>query len=410
MNHRNFVPRGIQSVRAEGASPEIKALVEGVNRAFEEFKSEHTKQLDAVRAGLPSADITAKVEKIGADLDSLQKAIDEHSVKLAAAQMNGGKQLKDKEYTDAFKSHMRKGDVQASLSKGTDADGGYLAPVEWDRTVTDKLVLVSPMRAISGSQSISTNGYTKLFNLGGTASGWVGEAAARPNTNGPTFASLAFTTGELYANPAATQQLLDDALIDLETWLAGEVQTEFARQEGAAFVSGDGTNKPNGILTYLTGGSNAATHPFGAIGLVNSGAAAAITSDGVVDLIYDLPSEFTGNARFIMNRATQGIVRKLKDGQGNYLWQPSYVAGQPATLAGFPLTEVPDMPDVAANATPIMFGDFKQGYLVIDRIGVRVLRDPFTNKPFVSFYTTKRVGGGVVNPEPLRAMKVAVAA
>jgi HK97 family phage major capsid protein len=403
-----FVPRGIVAVRADAGMPEVKALIENLQKAFAEYKTEHTKQLDAVKAGLPTADITAKVEKIGADMDVLQKAIDDTNVKMAAAQMAGGAQLKDKEYTEAFKSHMRKGDVQASMSKGTSTDGGYLAPVEWDRTVTDKLVLISPMRAISGVQPISTNGYSKLFNLGGTASGWVGEAAARPNTNGPQFASLNFTTGELYANPAATQQLLDDALIDLETWLANEVQIEFARQEGAAFVAGDGANKPNGILTYITGGTNAATHPFGAIELVNSGAAAAITSDGVVDLIYDLPSAYTGNARFIMNRATQGLIRKLKDGQGNYLWQPSYVAGQPSTLAGFPITEVPDMPDVAANATPIMFGDFKQGYLVIDRIGVRVLRDPFTNKPFVSFYTTKRVGGGVVNPEPLRGLKVAV--
>jgi HK97 family phage major capsid protein len=403
-----FVPRGIVAVRADVGMPEVKALIENLQKAFAEYKTEHTKQLDAVKAGLPTADITAKVEKIGADMDVLQKAIDDTNVKMAAAQMAGGAQLKDKEYTEAFKSHMRKGDVQASMSKGTSTDGGYLAPVEWDRTVTDKLVLISPMRAISGVQPISTNGYSKLFNLGGTASGWVGEAAARPNTNGPQFASLNFTTGELYANPAATQQLLDDALIDLETWLANEVQIEFARQEGAAFVAGDGANKPNGILTYVTGGTNAATHPFGAIELVNSGAAAAITSDGVVDLIYDLPSAYTGNARFIMNRATQGLIRKLKDGQGNYLWQPSYVAGQPSTLAGFPITEVPDMPDVAANATPIMFGDFKQGYLVIDRIGVRVLRDPFTNKPFVSFYTTKRVGGGVVNPEPLRGLKVAV--
>jgi HK97 family phage major capsid protein len=402
------VPRGIIAVRADGGLPEVKALIDNLNKAFADFKSEHTKQLDAVKAGLPTADLTAKVEKIGADMDVLQKAIDDTNVKMAATQMAGSVQVKDKEYTEAFKSHMRKGDVQASMSKGTSTDGGYLAPVEWDRTVTDKLVLISPMRAISGVQQISTNGYSKLFNLGGTASGWVGEAAARPNTNGPQFASLAFTTGELYANPAATQQLLDDALIDLETWLANEVQIEFARQEGAAFVAGDGANKPNGILTYITGGTNAATHPFGAIGLVNSGAAAAITSDGVVDLIYDLPSAYTGNARFIMNRATQGLIRKLKDGQGNYLWQPAYVAGQPSTLAGFPVTEVPDMPDVAANATPIMFGDFKQGYLVIDRIGVRVLRDPFTNKPYVSFYTTKRVGGGVVNPEPLRGLKVAV--
>lgn len=403
------VPRGIVAVRAD---TEVKALVDGVNRAFEQFKAEHTKQLEAVKAGLPASDITAKVEKIGADLDSFQKALDEHSVKMAAIEMGGagGTKLRDAEYTDAFKAHVKKGDINAALNKGADEQGGYLTPIEWDRTITNKLVLISPMRQLCQVQSVSKAGFSKLFNLGGTASGWVGETDARPQTNTGTFASLAFGSGEIYANPAATQGILDDSEIDLETWLAGEVQREFAKQEGLAFVSGDGTKKPTGILTYVTGGANAAVHPFGAIELVNSGAAADITSDGIIDLIYELPSAFTGNARFTMNRNTQRSVRKLKDGQGNYLWQPSYVAGQPATLAGYPVTEVPDMPDIAANATPILFGDFQQTYLIIDRIGVRVLRDPYTAKPYVLFYTTKRVGGGLLNPEPMKGMKIAVAA
>ncbi|KAF1064935.1 phage major capsid protein [Burkholderia gladioli] len=401
------VPRGIVLVRAE--TPDVKALVEGVNRAFEQFKAEHTKQLEAVKAGLPSSDFTAKVEKIGADLDSLQKAIDEHSVKMAALEMGGasGKSLRDAEYTDAFKAHVKRGDVQAALNKGADEQGGYLTPVEWDRTIIDKLVLISPMRQLAQVQAVSKAGFSKLFNMGGTASGWVGETDARPQTGTGTFKSLSFASGEIYANPAATQQILDDSEIDLETWLANEVQTEFARQEGIAFLSGDGENKPNGILTYVTGGANAAVHPFGAIETVNSGAAAAATSDGVIDLIYDLPSAFTANARFAMNRNTQREIRKLKDGQGNYLWQPSYVAGQPATLAGYAITEVPDMPDLAANSTPVLFGDFQQTYLIVDRIGVRVLRDPYTAKPYVLFYTTKRVGGGLLNPQPMRAMKIA---
>ncbi len=301
---------------------------------------------------------------------------------------------------------MKKGDVQASLNKGADTEGGYLTPVEWDRTITTKLVLVSPKRQLATVQTISSNGFTKLFSLGGVNSGWVGETAGRPGTNTGTFASLAYNTGEIYANPAATQQILDDAEINLESWLAGEVQTEFARQEGLAFLSGDGTNKPSGLLTYIAGGANAARHPYGAIAKVKTGAAAAINADSIIDLVYSLPAAFTGNASFIMNRKTLGAIRKLKDGQGNYLWQPSYVAGQPSTLCGFPVIEVPDMPDVAAGSLPILFGDFKQGYLIIDRIGVRVLRDPYTNKPYVSFYTTKRVGGGLLNPEPLRALSV----
>lgn len=399
------VKRGLMAVRAEGATPNVAAAVADLNQAFAAFKAEHTKQLDELKSGIQSSDTTAKVEKVAADVERLQKEVEDAHVKLSAGNVSVGG--KDTEYTQAFQAHMRKGEVQASLNKGTNADGGYLAPVEWDRTITDKLVKISPMRELATVQTISTAGYTKLFNLGGTTSGWVGETAARPQTNTATFAPLTYTTGEIYANPTATQQILDDAAINLEQWLAGEVQTEFALQEGKAFWGGDGVNKPTGILTYVTGGTNAAKHPFGAIAQVNSGAAAAITADSIISLIYSLPSEFRANARFVMNNATQAAVRKLKDGQGNYLWQPSFVAGQPATLAGYPITEVADMPDVAANANAILFGDFKRGYIVIDRTGVRVMRDPYTNKPYVHFYTTKRVGGGLLNPEPLRALKIA---
>ncbi|MGJ7533943.1 MULTISPECIES: phage major capsid protein [unclassified Variovorax] len=406
----NPVPRGLIAVRADGGPPsDIKATVEALNRAFATFKEEHTKQLEDIKKGNADALQALKVENINADIARLQREVDDTNVKLAAAQMGagtGGKAVADAEYTGAFRAHFKKGDVQAALNKGADGEGGYLAPVEWDRTITDKLVLVSSMRQLATVQPVSGAGLTKLFNLGGTASGWVGETAARPQTATGTFASLGFGWGEIYANPAATQQILDDSAINLEAWLAGEVETEFSKQEGAAFFSGDGTNKPFGILTYVTGGANAAKHPFGAIKTVNSGAAAAITSDGIVDLIYDLPSAFTANAGFAMNRKSQGTIRKLKDGQGNYLWQPSYVAGQPATLAGFPITEVPDMPDIAANSVPALFGDFKRTYTVYDRVGVRVLRDPFTAKPYVLFYTTKRVGGGVHNPEPMRALKI----
>ena len=407
MPSAGFVPRGIVSVHAEGPG-DVKGLIEELNKAFHDFKAEHGKQLDEVKKGTHDALQALKVDAINADIARLQAAVDEANTKIAAAEMGAGdgRRVKDREYSDAFLAHFKKGDIQAALNKGANEEGGYLAPVEWDRTITDKLVEVSPMRQLAQVQPVTGAGFSKLFNMGGTASGWVGETTARPNTNTGTFASLGFGWGEIYANPAATQQILDDAAINLEAWLAGEVQTEFSKQEGSAFLAGDGANKPFGLLTYVTGGANAAKHPFGAITTVNSGAAAAITSDAIVDIIYDLPSAFTANARFAMNRKTQGLVRKLKDGQGNYLWQPSFVAGQPATLAGFPVTEVPDMPDVAANAVPVLFGDFKRTYLILDRIGVRVLRDPYTNKPYVSFYTTKRVGGGVQNPEPMRAMVV----
>lgn len=403
------VPRGIMSVRAEAPSnAEVKALIDGLQQTFATFRAEHTKQLEEIKAGKSGADQEAKLAQINAALDKLQRESEDAHTKIAAAQMGApGVALRDKEYSASFDAHMRKGDVQANLNKGTAEEGGYLTPVEWDRTITDKLRDESPMRELAQVQPTSKAGWTKLFNMGGTGSGWVGETDQRPETATPVLAALGFGHGEIYANPAATQQILDDSEINIEAWLASEVQAEFAEQEGLAFISGDGVKKPAGILTYVTGGANATKHPFGAIKVTNSGAAADISSDAALDLIYALPKKYRQNARFLTNNLTIAKLRKLKDGQGNYLWQPSAQAGQPATFHGYGLAEDENMPDVAANAVPILFGDFKRGYLIIDRMGVRVLRDPYTKKPYVLFYTTKRVGGGVQNPECLRAMKVA---
>ncbi len=208
-----------------------------------------------------------------------------------------------------------------------------------------------------------------------------GEEEARPETATAKLGPRSFGWGEIYANPAATQQLLDDAEIDLEAWLAGEVELEFAKQEGDAFFSGNGVNKPFGILTYVDGGANAAKHPFGAIKVVNSGVAAGINGDSILDLVYDLPSAFTAGAKFALNRKTQGVVRKLKDAQGNYLWQPSLVAGQPSTLAGFAVQDVAAIPDVAANAIAALFAYLKHTHPAYARQGVRRRLDPLPHQP-----------------------------
>lgn len=410
MSNKNpaAIARGIVAVRAEAGQPDVKALVAELNTAFAAFKTEHDKQLADVKQGTADALQALKVDKINADIARLQTSIDEANIALAArGHVGGADGPRDPEYTKAFTAFVRKGDVQAALSAGSNPDGGYTAPTEWDRTITDKLKLVSPMRQLCRVQQVSVGAFSKLFNQRGTASGWVGEADARPATGTSQFGTLTYAANELYANPTATQQILDDSLIDLATWIGDEVQIEFAQQEGKAFVSGDGAKKPNGLLTYATGGTNAAVHPFGAVGAVNSGAAALITADGILNLIYSLPSAFVGNATLICNRKTLGALRLLKDSQNRYLWQPSYAAGQPSTLAGFPVVEVNDMPDVAANSLSVAFGDFQQGYLIVDRVGIRVLRDPFSSKPNVQFYTTKRVGGGLLNPEALKVLQTA---
>lgn len=393
------------AVRADASDP--KAMIGQLQAAFEEFKKANDEKLKA------KADVVLdeKVQRIDAAVDGFQAAIDELNAKIAAGPAGEniiGDIKADPEYVGAFSAHMRKGEVQAALNKGADAEGGFLTPVEWDRTITGKLKEASPVRDNATVITISTAGFRKVFTDRAIGSGWVGETAARPATSTPGFAALDFIPGEIYANPQATQQMLDDAAINLESWLAGEVDDEFGRQENIAFLSGDGANKPFGLLTYVDGAANAAKHPWGAIAVKTTGSAAAMDkSDALIDLVYSLPAKYRANAKFYMNRLTQGTARKLKDGQGNYLWQPSFQQGQPATLAGEPIVELPDLPDVAANAIVALYGDMAATYLVVDRLGIRVIRDNLTNKPYVGFYTVKRVGGGVQNPEGMRALKVA---
>jgi HK97 family phage major capsid protein len=393
--------------RADASDP--KALFAQLNGAFEEFKATNEQKLSSK---VDDVLLNTKMDAINAAMSDIEAALNE---KIAAAALNnvpGDMQPTDPAYLNAFKAFMRKGEnagaaVMAAVDVGTSADGGYLAPVEWDRTITNKLKQISPIRANAQVIQISGNGFSRVYNDGVIGSGWVGETASRPATTTPGLSTLAFATGEIYANPQITQIALDDVAIDLEQWIADEVDGEFAIQENIAFLSGNGTNKPNGILTYVTGAANAATHPFGAITGTTVAGAAAVTTDEVIDLVYSLPSERNQNAKFFMNRTSLGKLRKLKDGQGNYIWQPTYVAGQPSTLAGYPVVEVPGMPNMTTGLVSILFGDMEATYLVVDRVGIRVLRDPFTNKPYVGFYTTKRVGGGVQNPEFMRFIKQA---
>ncbi|OKL43203.1 phage major capsid protein [Pseudovibrio exalbescens] len=320
------------------------------------------------------------------------------------------------EHKAAFERYVRQGQEQdlrqlevKALSVGSDADGGYLVPEQTEAEILLRLANVSPIRAIAGNRQITGNTFKKPFSKSGLASGWVGETAARPETASPDLAELAFPTMELYAMPAATQTLLDDSAINVDEWIAQEVQAAFAEKEGAAFISGNGTNAPRGFLDYTqvdeTGWS------WGNIGTLSTGAdgafAASNPGDVLIDLVYALKAGFRQNARFVFNRSTQAALRKLKDGQGNYLWQPPTSPGSSASLMSFPVTEAEDMPDIGSATTPIAFGDFQRGYLVVDRLGVRILRDPYSNKPYVLFYTTKRVGGGVQDFDAIKLLKFA---
>ena len=326
----------------------------------------------------------------------------------------------DPEYTRTFASYFRKGDndsdnflrkanstgdravVHAAMSVGDNSSGGYLAPTEWDRSIIEAQRSTSPMRRLATVQPTRVGAFTKLWDPKNWGSGWVGETAARPQTTSTTLTPITFASGEIYANPAVTQTLLDDAALDVESWLKNSVREEFNRQEGIAFIAGDGTNKPAGLLTFAEGGVNAASHPAGALDVTE----AAITVDSLIDFMYGLPAPYRQNATWLMNSLTAAVLTKLKDADGNLIWRESLIVGQPSTLLGRPVEIDEAMPAPTAGLMPIAFGDFKAGYLINDRIGTRVLRDPYTNKPYVMFYVTKRVGGGVLDPTAIRVLKV----
>ncbi len=373
--------------------------------------------------------VTALKAKHEADLDKFQRGFDELNARIATGGYAGPASSlmpADPDYSRTYASWFRRGDqsaetelktanasgdratIQAAMSVGTDTAGGYLAPVEWDRRISKTLLPLSPMRRLARVVTTTVRAYSTVYSDGVWGSGWVGETAARPETTTPTLSSLAFPAGEIYANPHITQQLLEDADFDVEAWLATEVGDEFSRQESIAFLSGNGVNKPRGLLTYVTGGTGVDVHPLGNITTVPTGQAAALgNADSLVDFVYSLSAPYRQNARWLMNSLTAAVIAKMKDGDGNYIWRETYVAGQPATLLGYPVEIDEGMPAIGAGALPIAFGDFQRAYVINDRLGVNVLRDPYTAKPYVGFYTRKRVGGGLDDPKAVRCIRVA---
>ena len=389
---------------------------EQILEMFEEFKAANDERLASLGR---RADVLLeeKVGRINVALDAQMKRIDELALKSARPALETGRvhlNASSREHKSAFDAYVRAGDSAGlkaletkALSVGSNADGGYLVPTELEQTIGARLAAISPIRSIASVREISGNVYKKPFMTAGPATGWVGETDARTQTTSPTLDALSFPAMELYAMPAATATLLDDSAVNIDEWIASEVELTFAVQEGAAFVGGDGSNKPKGFLNYATVDNSAWT--WGKIGTIASGAAGAFPaedpSDVLVDAIYALKAGYRQNGAFVMNRKTQAAIRKFKDSGGAYLWQPPAQAGGRASLMTFPLVEAEDMPDIAADSLSIAFGDFRRGYLVVDRLGVRVLRDPYSAKPYVLFYTTKRVGGGVQDFDAIKLVK-----
>ncbi|WBC28281.1 major head protein [Desulfofustis phage LS06-2018-MD02] len=411
---------------------EIKKALDGFSTTLDAFMKKTDDELKEMKksSDRKSADGVTQdeVKKLTTALEEQKKLVEnlrlENNRPIMTAFDGTKTQLTDEqmEHKKVFESWFRKGageeglgEIQKkALSVGTDPDGGYTVPVQMETAIDRVITEISEMRRIARVVQVSTASYKKRVSMGGASSGWVGEQSARPNTSTPTLDVLEYPVMELYANPSATQSILDDSAISIDQWLADEVSIEFAVQEGSAFVNGNGAAKPRGFLTYDTVLND--NWEWGKLGKVITGVDgdwADSSSDpgaettNIVDLVYSLKPVFRRNARFTMNRKTVSTIMKLRDAEGRQLWSSGLREGQPDRLLGYPIYEMEDMPDIGSDAYAIAFGDFQRGYIIVDRIGVRVLRDPFSAKPYVQFYTTKRVGGGIGHYEAIKLLQFA---
>ncbi len=315
----------------------------------------------------------------------------------------------------AFAAYLRAGDDDAlrgieiegkAMSTAVAADGGFLVAPQMAETIRAVLLSAASIRSIANVVNVESSSYDVLIDRAEAGAGWATEVASSTETSTPVIERISIPLNELSALPKASQRLLDDSAFDIETWLAGRIAEKFTRAEASAFVTGNGVDKPKGFLDYTKVANTVWT--WGSIGYVPGGNASSIVStDPLVDLVYALGAEYRAGAYFVMNSKTTGAVRKLKDADGRYLWSDGFGAGEPARLLGYPVLVAEDMPDIAANSHPIAFGNFGSGYTIAERPDLRVLRDPFSAKPHVLFYATKRVGGAVSDFAAIKVLKVA---
>ena len=398
---------------------EIKEAVDQINTAFEEFKSTHKDVIKGEIKGYIDPLLEQKFDKINEAISKAEEARDAAEQAQALAKRrseieNEKSSLseKERELRTAFCEFLRKGpdrfdekskqimlEATKSLSSGSDSAGGYVVIPQFDNDITRIINETSPVRRVATVKQIGTDQYEKLQITDRPNSGWVDRDETPTETTANTFKKLTIKVHKQYAEPRISQDLIDDAFIDVEAEVRNGLVEQFEITENTAFVSGDGVGQPRGFLDYAAGTS------WGQIEQVVSGNASALTADGLYTLVYALKDAYLARAVFMMNRSTVAAIRKLKDGNGNYLWLPGF-GSEPATILGYPIARASDMPAITSNALAIAFGDFSRAYKVIDRMGSRILVDPYTAKPFVKYYMTKRVGGAVDNFEAIKIQKV----
>lgn len=405
--------------------PEIQEQIETLGKAFEEFKSVSAKQAAEHAKGVFEPLIEEKLKRLNDVISAAQtaiaaqqKTIDEMVAKGVRPGENGREGSENKAHEAAFMKYLRTGessgleDIQRkAMSVNSDPNGGYFVPIDRAGRIVQKVFETTPFRQICNVDTTMRDIYEGETDRDETTSGWVGEQTSRTETNTPVVGKYQIQIGEVYAAPKITQKLLDDADRDVAAWLEGKVADNFARKQNNAFAVGNGVNKPFGITAYTTAATADSSRTWGVLEHIASGASGAFTGTTpqtkIYDMIYALKADYRQGATWIMPKAVLLLVRKFMDGQNNFIWQPSYVAGQPSTLGGYPVIESEDMPAVAASSLSAAFGNFKRGYTIVDRKGISTLRDPFTSKGNVIFYSTARVGGAVVDFDAIKLLKFA---
>ncbi len=391
---------------------EITDKVHQLGTAWEQFKHVNNARLDEIeKKGHADPLYTEHLNKINNALDNYKSRMDQLEVAYNRPESDASDiptYTTNREYKQAFRNYLRKGmdaGLEAleskALSVGSNEDGGYFVTEEISDRVARRIFESSPLRQLATVQTISSDALDVIEDADEADAAWTTETGAVTDTNTPTIGKRTISVHEMFSQPKATQKLLDDSAIDVESWIAEKVADKFARMEAGAFVSGSGTSQPKGILSYADGTG------FGQIEQIDSGASGVVTSDSLVKLFYSLQEDYARNATFLMNRSVLQSVRLLKESTTDqYIWQPGLATGTPDTLLGTPVAQAADMPLAAADSLSIALADFKTAYLIVDRIGLRILRDPFTEKPFVKFYTTRRVGGEVINTDAIKLLKL----
>ena len=400
-------------------------IQETLLKEWEDFKKTNDAALEECqKKGHVDPLVEEQLKKANDVVHELSTRLEKAETKINRPSFGAGKSEEDEakeKHEEQFVKWIRKGRSQEdslkeieqkTINRTTGSDGEFAVPEQIDRTILSLMQDLSPMRQLASVISVSTPDYKKLVSLHGTTTGWVDEDDARSATTTPSLAQVAPTMGEVYAHLAATQQALDDIFFNVPNWLATEAATQFAIAEGTAFVSGDGSKKPTGFLNDATAATADSARAFGTLEHVATGVdadfAASDKGDKLIDVTQTLKADLRGAAVWLTNKALLGEIRQFKGSDNNYLWQPNLAAGQPSTLLGYPVREDENMPAKASDSLSLAFGDFKRGYLIVDRIGIRSLRDPYTAKPTVIFYTTKRVGGDVIDSEAIKILKFGV--